>query len=52
VLFRSHRDFIGGETLAPNIVVEKRATDGTFDHVRDVDLDGTPATIALRRVSA
>jgi isoleucyl-tRNA synthetase len=48
----AHRDFIGGETLAPNIVVEKRATDGTFDHVRDVDLDGTPATIALRRVSA
>ena len=48
----AHRDFIGGETLALTIAVEDDITDGTFEHVRDVDLDGTPAKIALRTVSA
>ena len=48
----THRDFIGGETLAPTIAVEEHITDGTFEHVRDIDLDGTPAKIALRSVSS
>ena len=48
----THRDFIGGQTLAPTIAVEEHITDGTFEHVRDIDLDGTPAKIALRSVSS
>ena len=45
----THGDFIGGETLAPTVAVEERITGGTFEHVRDVDLDDdTSATIALR----
>jgi len=48
----THREFIGGETLAPTMAVEEHVTEGTFEHVREVDLDGTPATIALQSVSA
>jgi isoleucyl-tRNA synthetase len=49
----THRDFIGGETLAPTVAVEEHITDGAFEHVRDVDLDDdTSATIALRTISA
>jgi isoleucyl-tRNA synthetase len=45
-----HREFIGGETLA----LEVRVGDGAADlpHVREVDIDGTPATIGLRAVGA
>ena len=45
-----HRDFIGGETLALEVAVLDDGAgeaDG-FPHATDVDLDGTPAWIALR----
>jgi isoleucyl-tRNA synthetase len=42
-----HRGFIGGETLALEVTVGDGAAD--FPHVREVDIDGTPATIGLRR---
>ncbi len=47
-----HRDFIGGETLAPALLVEGDISDPAWPHVRDVDLDGTPAKIALRALTS
>jgi isoleucyl-tRNA synthetase len=49
----THRDFIGGETLALGVaVLEEGAADRDgFPHAAEVDLDGTPAWIALRRAS-
>ncbi len=42
------RDFIAGETLAETMEVAAPAADGgRWQAVRDVDLDGLPATIAL-----
>ncbi|MDH3272453.1 MAG: isoleucine--tRNA ligase, partial [Gemmatimonadota bacterium] len=43
-----HRDFIGGETLAEQIAVSDSVDEGAFPHVREIDIDGTPAWIALR----
>ncbi|MEX2471652.1 MAG: isoleucine--tRNA ligase [Gemmatimonadota bacterium] len=45
-----HRDFIGGETLALDVTVLEEASPDRngFPHASDVDLDGTPAWIALR----
>lgn len=49
----AHRAFIAGETLALSVESgpEHGAGDG-WDHLREVDLDGVPARIALRAVSA
>jgi isoleucyl-tRNA synthetase len=44
----THRDFVGGETLAVRVVVADGVSESDFAHVRDVDLDGTPARIGLR----
>ncbi|HSM59385.1 MAG TPA: isoleucine--tRNA ligase [Longimicrobiales bacterium] len=43
---RAHEAFVTGETLAVSVALGGEATD--FPHVREVDLDGTPARIALR----
>ncbi|NIP59837.1 MAG: isoleucine--tRNA ligase [Gemmatimonadetes bacterium] len=46
---RDHEAFISGETLAALVEVgEEAAEDGDLS-VREVDLDGTPATIAVAR---
>jgi isoleucyl-tRNA synthetase len=47
-----HRDFIGGETLALAVIVGEGGANGDFPHVREIDIDGTPATIGLRRSDA
>jgi len=47
---REHGDFIGGETLAPTVNVGGFGT-VEYPHVREVDLDGTLALIALRRAA-
>jgi isoleucyl-tRNA synthetase len=44
----THEEFIGGETLALAVTVIAGAVDGDYPHVREVDIDGTPATIGLR----
>ncbi|MDH3421426.1 MAG: isoleucine--tRNA ligase [Gemmatimonadota bacterium] len=44
-----HEDFIGGETLALGISVGDGAAGAGYPHVREIDIDGTPATIGLRR---
>jgi isoleucyl-tRNA synthetase len=44
-----HEAFIGGETLALEVVVGANVVGLDFPHVREVDIDGTPATIGLRR---
>ncbi|NNF12575.1 MAG: isoleucine--tRNA ligase [Gemmatimonadetes bacterium] len=44
----SHRDFIGGEVLAAQMNVVEAIEDGDLPHVREVDIDGTPATLGLR----
>ncbi len=44
----AHRDFIGGEVLAVEVDVVEGVSDGELPHVREVDIDGTPATIGLR----
>jgi isoleucyl-tRNA synthetase len=44
----THEEFIGGETLALAVTVMGGAVDGDYPHVREVDIDGTPATIGLR----
>jgi len=44
-----HEDFIGGETLALAVTVAGSVEDRDFPHVREVDIDGTPATIGLRQ---
>ncbi|MDX1495744.1 MAG: DUF5915 domain-containing protein, partial [Longimicrobiales bacterium] len=41
-----HRDFIGGEVLAVAVEVVEDGID--LPHVREVDIDGTPAVIGLR----
>ncbi|MFQ5382281.1 MAG: hypothetical protein ACE5EF_11790 [Dehalococcoidia bacterium] len=46
----AHRDFIGGETLAVRIDVDGDVSEA-YAHTTDVDLDGTPARIALRPAS-
>ncbi|NNL30933.1 MAG: class I tRNA ligase family protein, partial [Gemmatimonadetes bacterium] len=44
----SHRDFIGGEVLAAEMNVVEAIEEGDLPHVREVDIDGTPATLGLR----
>ena len=44
-----HLEFIGGETLALNVTASASVAEADFPHVREVDIDGTPATIGLRR---
>jgi isoleucyl-tRNA synthetase len=46
-----HEEFIGGETLALGVSVAE-AVPHDFPHVREVDIDGTPATIGLRPARA
>jgi isoleucyl-tRNA synthetase len=43
-----HEAFIAGETLALAVTVEGSVPAAGFPHVREVDIDGTPATIGLR----
>ncbi len=45
------RAFIAGETLAVSLSVGDGNVGEGFPHVRDVDIDGTPARIALRPAS-
>jgi isoleucyl-tRNA synthetase len=47
-----HESFIGGETLAVVVTVWPGAPQYEFPHVREVDIDGTPATIGLRNAGA
>jgi isoleucyl-tRNA synthetase len=42
-----HESFIGGETLALAVAIGDGVAAG-YAHVRDVDIDGTPARIGLR----
>ena len=44
----THRDFIGGETLALEVSLLDEGAGNGFPHASEVDLDGTPAWIALR----
>ena len=46
----THRDFIGGETLALDVALldEGAGERNGFPHASEVDIDGTPAWIALR----
>lgn len=44
-----HERFIGGETLALAVTVGNGAD---FPHRREVDIDGTAATIGLRRADS
>jgi len=46
-----HKAFIGGETLAIGVSVNGPVVERDFPHVREVDIDGTPATIGLRPAS-
>ena len=46
----AHRDFIAGETLAVDLRIEPELGDTETAHVRDVDLDGTPARIGLGKL--
>jgi isoleucyl-tRNA synthetase len=43
----THGDFITRETLAVSLRVEAELGDDGMTHVRDVDLDGTPARLGL-----
>jgi isoleucyl-tRNA synthetase len=45
---KTHESFIGGETLALAVSVGDSEVGSGYPHVRDVDIDGTPATIGLR----
>jgi isoleucyl-tRNA synthetase len=47
-----HKAFIGGETLAIGVSVNGPVVERDFPHVREVDIDGTPATIGLRPARA
>ncbi|MGD8600694.1 MAG: DUF5915 domain-containing protein, partial [Gemmatimonadota bacterium] len=49
---KEHEGFIGGETLALAVSVGNGEGGGDYAHVREVDIDGTPATIGLRRAEA
>jgi isoleucyl-tRNA synthetase len=42
-----HETFIGGETLAVAVTIGGGVSED-YPHIRDVDIDGTPATIGLR----
>ncbi len=44
-----HRDFVADETLALSVDVCPEIEESEDGHVREVDIDGTPAQIALRR---
>jgi isoleucyl-tRNA synthetase len=44
-----HREFIGGETLAGALELAESVDAAGYAHVREVDIDGTPAWIALRK---
>jgi isoleucyl-tRNA synthetase len=46
----THRDFIGGETLALEVALMDDGAEerNGFPHMSEVDIDGTPAWIALR----
>lgn len=46
-----HGEFIAGETLAVSLL-DGPATEGEFPHLREVDLDGVSASIALRIATA
>jgi len=45
---RAYEEFIAGETLAVSVFHGDERVGEGFQHVRDVDIDGTPARIALR----
>jgi len=45
---RTHQVFIAGETLAVSVTVGDEGISDGFEHVRDTDIDGVPARIALR----
>ncbi|GMV05359.1 MAG: isoleucine--tRNA ligase [Gemmatimonadota bacterium] len=47
-----HRDFIAGEVLALSVEAGQPDDGDAWPHVREVDLDGLPARIALRAVPA
>ncbi len=47
-----HGSFIGGETLALAVTVAGAVAESQYPHVREVDIDGTPATIGLRPAGA
>ena len=44
----AHERFIGGETLAEAVAVVDVVSERDFPHVREVDIDGTSASIGLR----
>jgi isoleucyl-tRNA synthetase len=48
----AHAEFIGGETLAVQTSVGETLTEAAYAHVREVDIDGEPVSIGLRRVDA
>jgi isoleucyl-tRNA synthetase len=49
----AHRDFIAGETLAVELEITRAAlSEGSYAEVREVDLDGAPATIGLAKATA
>lgn len=48
----THRDFIGGETLASAVSMVDGGHEGVYPHGLDVDIDGTPAWIGLRRAGS
>jgi isoleucyl-tRNA synthetase len=45
---RAHEAFIAGETLALAMTIAEAVEERGFPHVREVDIDGTPATIGLK----
>ncbi|UCC25021.1 MAG: isoleucine--tRNA ligase, partial [Gemmatimonadales bacterium] len=49
---REWRDFIAGETLAVRVAVDAAGSEGNWEAFREVDLDGVPAAVALRRARA
>jgi isoleucyl-tRNA synthetase len=48
---RAWQEFIAGEVLATRVVVDGEEALAAMDETRDVDLDGTPARIGLRRAA-
>lgn len=44
-----HRDFITCETLALGVQIAEGIAEHDFPHLREVDIDGTPVWIGLRR---
>jgi isoleucyl-tRNA synthetase len=46
----AYADFIGGETLAVEVSAREAVSEPGYPHVREVDLDGVPVRIGLRRV--